>query len=890
MLFFLWVIFSYLLGSIPFGYLIGRLSGKNVLKIGWRKTSGSNVFNNVGKWQGILTGILDVAKGYLAVYGAQKLGFSTEVQIISGISAVCGHNWSIFLKFAGGRGIGTFFGGFLALSPFILGICLIPFIFLALIWNASIGTLVFLFLAIYLSDYLSQFETAGFFTLLVLPPIFIKRLSPIKEIFEKEKPWSLFTNRLLFDNDEKRLDFRIKRFYQRHPEKVKGVIRTVSAPVWLPPKIGWEAAKFGVKVAKKPIQLLMGFAPAKVVTELGQAEIKKMFLQSSRKIVERQEEINRINVWPVADKDTGYNLAATLLGIEGVISQREYNSISELAQDVREAAMINARGNAGMIFTGYLIRFLEQIKNLEKVDALRLALAMKKGTKAARHSIINPSEGTILDVMNAAGRKTYEIAKADKEKNIIKILEEAREAGNTALEETKEKMEILKQNDVVDAGGLGFLKILEAWLESLKGASVIPENNGRLIAAEVKSEGKLEYRYDIVFQLKSIKEAELEKLKGELNSIGNSIDVLESAGRAKIHIHANFPDKVKEKIAGFNILQWKVEDMDAQIKKIRKLQPLGVIAEESADLPKEFLEKNHILEVPFSTRFSDGETVTKENLFAKLEEALKTKRPLPKTAAPSFNDFLSAYQKALDMFEEVLTITVSSKLSGAYSSARIARSMVKEKQRITVFDCFTAGIGEGLAVFKIQELISEGKSKQEILEILKTFCPKIKVIGGLKDLSFPIRSGRLVIARPLAGIVSFFSKRGLWFLFSIQSGKVRFFGLRLGKDLSEILIREIEKQAAGRELKVAIAYGNNLKEALQFKKELEKKKKINKFDSAASSTKINKFDSAASAAKINKFDSAASAAKIKVLFLSQVSAVVGVYTGPQILMVGFYSE
>jgi glycerol-3-phosphate acyltransferase PlsY len=441
---FLWIIISYLLGSLPFGYLIGRLSGKNVLKIGWRKTSGSNVFKNVGKWQGILTGFLDIAKGYLAVYVSQKLGFSLEVQAASGVAAVIGHNWSIFLKFSGGRGIGTFFGGLLALSPLISGLSLAPFLLLAIIWNASIGTLLLLFFSIYLSAHFNRFQPAGFYTVLVLTPILIKRLSPIKEILKTEKPWPLFFNRLIFDNDETRLDLRIKKLYKKNPEKINRVLKTISSPVWLPPKIGWEAAKFGVKVARKPIQLLMGLTPEKVVTELGQAEIKKMLLQSCRKIVAHQEEINKINVWPVADKDTGYNLAATLLGIDGVISQREYKSISELAQDIKEAAMVNARGNAGMIFTGYLIRFLEQIKNLDKVDAVKLAFAMRKGTKAARHSIIKPSEGTILDVMKAAGRKVYEMAKTDEEKNIIKILEEAQRSGSIALEQTKEKMEILR--------------------------------------------------------------------------------------------------------------------------------------------------------------------------------------------------------------------------------------------------------------------------------------------------------------------------------------------------------------------------------------------------------------------------------------------------------------
>ena len=213
---FFWIIFSYFLGSIPFGYLITRFStGKNVLEIGWRKTSGSNVFRNIGKWQGILTGILDLLKGYLAVFLARYFGFSNEVQVFSGLAAVLGHNWSIFLNFAGGRGIGTLIGASLALSPKILGYSLIPLLLLAFIWNSSIGTLLLFPSAILLSIYFHQFETIGIFTLLVFFPILIKRLSPIKEIFPLKEKKTLIRNRLLFDNDQSLFDFRILKIFKK---------------------------------------------------------------------------------------------------------------------------------------------------------------------------------------------------------------------------------------------------------------------------------------------------------------------------------------------------------------------------------------------------------------------------------------------------------------------------------------------------------------------------------------------------------------------------------------------------------------------------------------------------------------------------------------------------
>jgi len=210
----LYIILAYLLGSIPFGYLITRFSTKkDILKIGWRKTSGSNVFRNVGKWQGALTGILDVGKGFLAVWLAQYFSLSIQIQALCGVAAVAGHNWSCFLKFAGGRGIGTFIGAFLALAPGILGYSLIPLLVLALIWNAAIGTIFFLIAAIILTGQFGQLATIGILPLVSLLPIFIKRLSPIKELSLKKK--ELIRNRLIFDNDQLCLDLRIKRLLKR---------------------------------------------------------------------------------------------------------------------------------------------------------------------------------------------------------------------------------------------------------------------------------------------------------------------------------------------------------------------------------------------------------------------------------------------------------------------------------------------------------------------------------------------------------------------------------------------------------------------------------------------------------------------------------------------------
>ena len=222
-----YIFFSYLLGSFPSGFVITRIFvQKNILEIGWKKASGSNVFKNIGFLPGLLTAIFDVAKGFLAVYFAQKLGFSFLIQAFSGLAAVSGHNWSIFLKFAGGRGIGTFVGALFAFSPQALIFSLFPFLLLAIIWHTSIGTIFFLLTVIVVATLSwpgilaeTQYEAIKIFALLSLLPIFLKRLSPIKEI--RKNKTSLIKNRLLYDDDVFSSEWRINKIFKKIKDLTK---------------------------------------------------------------------------------------------------------------------------------------------------------------------------------------------------------------------------------------------------------------------------------------------------------------------------------------------------------------------------------------------------------------------------------------------------------------------------------------------------------------------------------------------------------------------------------------------------------------------------------------------------------------------------------------------
>lgn len=188
-------IISYILGATPFAYIFTKLfSKKNIMEIGWKKASSSNVLTNIGKLPAAFTFVFDVLKGFAVVYIAKELGLSIPVQAIAGFLAVFGHNWSIFLNFKGGRGIATLLGACLAFSPVIGFIILIPVIISAMLWTASIGTIIAYFTAI-IWGYLIQDYGLFLLFLLCLIPIVIKRLSPINTLKGH------FKNRIIFDQD-----------------------------------------------------------------------------------------------------------------------------------------------------------------------------------------------------------------------------------------------------------------------------------------------------------------------------------------------------------------------------------------------------------------------------------------------------------------------------------------------------------------------------------------------------------------------------------------------------------------------------------------------------------------------------------------------------------------
>lgn len=551
-----------------------------------------------------------------------------------------------------------------------------------------------------------------------------------------------------------------------------------------------------------------------------------MILKSWQKIERNKEEINKINVFPVPDMDTGSNLAKTLEGIKKAIEKKEFKNLEELSEVVLDSALISAQGNAGVIYTGFLAGFLPLL-NKNPINAKKLAQAFIIGAEKARAAIQNPKEGTILDVIDAATESIKNDSKT--KENLSLLLKRAVEKAQTALLATRNKIEVLRKANVVDAGGLGFLMILESYLEVLEG-----EKKER---AEKKPSEKvrrfiqtISYRYEVVFLIENLK-IKIGDLKEKLAKLGNSLEVLQIKDKIKVHIHTDEPDEVKEiaRDSG-EILDLRVEDMTKEISGEEPLKKvsIGLVTENVADLTEKILEKYQIEEVPAILDWPEVVNLPGENIYQKMREAERRGiKELGKTSQAPPIAYLKAYKKQLQKFEKVLCITVTSKISGSYNSACQATKMLDDPSKIYVLDSLTGTAGQALLILRAIELIQEQREIEEIIEELKNLIPEIHTYLFFEDPKWIEAIGRITSSQ--ANWIRRMKKMRIRPVMEIKNGVIAKGGFSIfAKDIPEALFKKIEKESKkfrkkGKKIRVIITHADNPRGAEKLKKMLKEK-------------------------------------------------------------------
>lgn len=546
--------------------------------------------------------------------------------------------------------------------------------------------------------------------------------------------------------------------------------------------------------------------------ELDPKQLKEMFLHAWEKIKENEEKINKINVFPVPDQDTGTNLERTLFGIKEKIERKEFNSLKEISEAILEGALFSAQGNVGVIFTGFLSGFLPKL-----VEEGNFFSAFKEGEIKARKSISKPKEGTVLDVIEGA-KKGME---NKNENDLEKLLEGAIEEGKKSLELTRKKNEILKKANVVDAGGLSFLLVLESFLETIS-------KKGKIEEKEVVLEGRtifqiLPQRYEVVALIfnPKLKKEEIENL---LLPLGNCLDIVEISNKMKVHIHTDFPNEVKEKLREIgDIENLKIEDIakEAIEETPKKAISIGFVTEDISSLSPKIIEKYEISLVNVIFNWPEIESLPGKNLWEKMRGAEKLEiKSGPKTSQPSPLSFFEAFKKQLEKFEKVICFCLSSKISGSFNSALQAREMLEKKENVFVIDTQNAIAGEALLILRAIELTREGREIEEILKEIEVSIPKTHTYLAIKTPKWLASIGR--ITEPQAKWIERMKKIGVQPLLEIKEGKIEKAGVVFAKDEAEALFKKVKKKAKNKKIRVVINHADNLEGAEKLKEDLKK--------------------------------------------------------------------
>ena len=319
------------------------------------------------------------------------------------------------------------------------------------------------------------------------------------------------------------------------------------------------------------------------------ALFKQMVLHGAAAITAQKQAINDLNVFPVPDGDTGTNMSMTIGTAVTELRKIEPATLTKAADTTASALLRGARGNSGVILSLLFRGISKGLKGRETADAAVFAAAMQEGVSAAYKAVMKPAEGTVLTVSRLASKAAVDTA-AD-EADVEKVLEEAIRVGYEALAQTTDMNPVLKKAGVVDAGGKGYLLILEGMLAELRGEPMPEVEEGKSQEKadfSALSAEDITFTFDTVFIVRKTVDRSLEPLRAYLNSIGDSLVIGEDDEAFKVHVHTDIPGSALNEAQKYGTLELaKIENMRTQAEDLaagRKAQSTDDLDEVEAQL------------------------------------------------------------------------------------------------------------------------------------------------------------------------------------------------------------------------------------------------------------------------------------------------------------------
>ena len=314
---------------------------------------------------------------------------------------------------------------------------------------------------------------------------------------------------------------------------------------------------------------------------------KQMVAFGAACIAQQKQTINDLNVFPVPDGDTGTNMCLTIQTAVNELRKCQPATVDEAAKVTASGLLRGARGNSGVILSLLFRGMSKVLKGTAEADGAQLAAAMQEGVATAYGAVMKPAEGTVLTVSRLAAQRALEAAG---EKNSAEyVLEEAIKTGYATLAETIEMNPVLKKAGVVDAGGKGYLIILEGMLRALRGEEIpeVEEQTEEKADFAAIGDEDITFAFDTVFTVRKTTDRPLDGLRAYLGSIGDSLVIGEDDESFKVHVHTDTPGDALNEAQKYGTLELaKIENMRTQAadlaagRKAQSTDDLDAIEEE----------------------------------------------------------------------------------------------------------------------------------------------------------------------------------------------------------------------------------------------------------------------------------------------------------------------
>jgi DegV family protein with EDD domain len=477
--------------------------------------------------------------------------------------------------------------------------------------------------------------------------------------------------------------------------------------------------------------------------------LRRALMAGIQRVVARRDEINRINVFPVADGDTGTNMAFTLGAVMAAIQGRRQGHAGELLRRAASEAIDGARGNSGAILAQFLQGLSEHLGPARRLTPESLALATAAGSLSAREALAEPREGTILSVIHAFSSEWNRQALAgarDFRSGFTAALERAREA----LRETPQQLPALREAGVVDAGALGFVDLLEGIEEFMRSGKGVLRGAPPLRQAEPGVDapvlhGAAETHRFCTECVVSADAVDRLALKAALLAMPlTSLVLAGTRDKVRVHAHLDDPRALFEACARFGrISSEKADDMVRQADSAaQSRERVAIVTDSGADMPPEEMERLAIHLVPVRVSFGSRDYLDKVSLSARefFRELRESPVP-PRTSQPPPGDFRRLFEFLLSHHRDLVYVGLSRTLSGTLQSGESAAARV-DAARARVVDSCHGGAAQGLLAMDAAAAAAAGWDAPRIAARVTEMVPRTHLFAVVKDLKYGVRGGR----------------------------------------------------------------------------------------------------------------------------------------------------